>query len=76
MRLIDADALRRVMTKEKIKAFAFETIADIVGNPFEYCGDRSTEGDAMAVMKVGVVYGIVLLADSLCLMKGADDETD
>lgn len=70
----------REMTKEYIKSMAFETIADMVGNPFEYAADRSADGDAMAVLTLGVVYGVMMLSDSLCIAmdkkQGESDETD
>lgn len=31
------------MTKEYIKSMAFEKIADMVGNPFEYAADGSND---------------------------------
>ena len=55
------------MTKECIKSMAYETIAEMVGNPFEYAADRTAESDAMATVTLGVVYGIMMLSDSLCV---------
>ena len=51
--------------KEKIKEITLKSIADMVSNPFEYCGDRSEESDAMASLTLGVVYGILILEENL-----------
>ena len=57
----------REMTKEYIKSKAFETVVEMVGNPFGYAADSTAESDAMAPVTLGVVYGIMMLSDSLCI---------
>lgn len=57
------------------KGMAYNTIADIVGNPWEYLDEDET-ADHMRVATLGEIYGIMLLTESVCesLKKGAPEE--
>lgn len=48
------------MTKEQIRAMAFETIEALVGNPFEYVTDGSDESRTATELTIGTVYGILI----------------
>lgn len=56
--MITAEAL------EAIKAIANETIAEIVGNPWEYLDEEET-ADRMRIAILGAVYGIAMLVEAV-----------
>lgn len=58
-----------------MKAYAFNSIAEIVGNPWEYCGETKEE-DNFRVATLGAVYGIAVHTIDVCkaLQKGENDE--
>lgn len=49
---------------EAIKARAYETIAEIVGNPWEYLDEEET-ADRMRIATLGAVYGIATLVEAM-----------
>lgn len=47
------------------KGMAYNAIADIVGNPWEYL-DNEDVADHMRCATLGAIYGIMLLTESVC----------
>ena len=63
------------MTVLGFKGMAYNAIADIVGNPWEYFDEDET-ADHMRIATLGAVYGIMLLTESVCerLKRGGAEE--
>lgn len=57
-----------------LKANAFDSIAEIVGNPWEYCGETKEE-DNYRIATLGAVYGIAeyIIDGCKALQKGEND---
>lgn len=56
------------------KAKAFDSMAEIIGNPWEYCGETKEE-DNFRIATLGAVYGIAVYTIDVCkaLQKGEND---
>lgn len=52
------------MTEQELKSIAYETIAEIVGNPWEYL-DEEESADRMRIATLGAVYGIATLVEAM-----------
>lgn len=59
-----------------VKANAFNSIAKIVGNLWEYCGETKEE-DNLRIATLGAVYGVAahIIDECKALQKGESDET-
>lgn len=57
-----------------LKANAFNSIAEIIGTPWEYCGETKQE-DNLRIATLGAVYGIAvhIIDECKALQKGEND---
>lgn len=58
-----------------MKAHAFDSITEIIGNPWEYCGDTKEE-ENMRIATLGACYGICVYINDLrdAMKKGEEDD--